>query len=119
MSDEEIREALGGQLCRCTGYVGIVARGPRRRGEEAEDEVTTRLFGERVERREDDRLLVGRGRYTDDFEPDAAHAAFVRSDYAHARIVDIDVGGALDVDGVLRRLHLRGPRRERSPSRCR
>src|SRR5262249_58869919 len=31
---------------------------------------------------------------------DAAHAAFVRSDYAHARIVDIDVAGALDVDGV-------------------
>lgn len=25
MSDEEIREALGGQLCRCTGYMGIVA----------------------------------------------------------------------------------------------
>jgi aerobic-type carbon monoxide dehydrogenase small subunit (CoxS/CutS family) len=24
MSDEELREALGGQLCRCTGYVGIV-----------------------------------------------------------------------------------------------
>jgi len=24
MSDEEIREAIGGQLCRCTGYVGIV-----------------------------------------------------------------------------------------------
>ena len=25
MTDEELREALGGQLCRCTGYVGIVA----------------------------------------------------------------------------------------------
>jgi carbon-monoxide dehydrogenase small subunit len=25
MSDEELREALGGQLCRCTGYVGILA----------------------------------------------------------------------------------------------
>jgi carbon-monoxide dehydrogenase small subunit len=25
MSDGELREALGGQLCRCTGYVGIVA----------------------------------------------------------------------------------------------
>ena len=62
--------------------------------------MTTRLFGERVERREDDRLLVGRGRYTDDFEPHAAHAAFIRSDYAHARITDIDVSGALDVDGV-------------------
>jgi aerobic carbon-monoxide dehydrogenase small subunit len=24
MTDEELREALGGQLCRCTGYVGIV-----------------------------------------------------------------------------------------------
>jgi carbon-monoxide dehydrogenase large subunit len=62
--------------------------------------VTTRLFGERVERREDQRLLVGAGRFTDDFAPDAAHAAFVRSEFAHARIVDIDVSGALDVDGV-------------------
>jgi carbon-monoxide dehydrogenase large subunit len=62
--------------------------------------LTTRLFGERVERREDERLLRGQGRYTDDFEPHAAHAAFVRSDYAHARILDIDVSGALDVDGV-------------------
>jgi carbon-monoxide dehydrogenase large subunit len=58
------------------------------------------MFGERVERREDQRLLIGEGRYTDDFEPHAAHAAFVRSQYGHARIVDIDVTGALDVDGV-------------------
>ncbi|HWM08446.1 MAG TPA: molybdopterin cofactor-binding domain-containing protein, partial [Solirubrobacteraceae bacterium] len=62
--------------------------------------MTTRMFGERVERREDDRLLLGEGRYTDDFELGAAHAAFVRSDHAHARIADIDVSGALDVDGV-------------------
>jgi aerobic carbon-monoxide dehydrogenase large subunit len=62
--------------------------------------MTTRLFGERVERREDKRLLVGEGRYTDDFEPHAAHAAFVRSHHAHARIADIDVSGALDVEGV-------------------
>jgi len=57
-------------------------------------------FGERVERREDGRLLTGNGRYTDDFEPHAAHAAFVRSDFAHARIADIDVSGALGIDGV-------------------
>ena len=62
--------------------------------------LTTRMFGERVERREDDRLLLGQGRYTDDFEPYAAHAAFVRSEHAHARIADIDVSGALEVDGV-------------------
>ncbi|MGH2819532.1 MAG: 2Fe-2S iron-sulfur cluster-binding protein, partial [Actinomycetota bacterium] len=24
MSDDEIRHAIGGQLCRCTGYAGIV-----------------------------------------------------------------------------------------------
>jgi carbon-monoxide dehydrogenase large subunit len=63
--------------------------------------VTTRLFGERVERREDERLLTGGGRFTDDFEHGAAQVAFVRSEHAHARIADIDVGGALDVDGVL------------------
>jgi aerobic carbon-monoxide dehydrogenase large subunit len=63
--------------------------------------VTTRAFGERVERREDERLLFGRGRFTDDLGHDAAEVAFVRSDHAHARIVDIDVTGALDVDGVL------------------
>jgi aerobic carbon-monoxide dehydrogenase small subunit len=34
MSDEEIRVALGGQLCRCTGYVGIV-RAVRAAAEEA------------------------------------------------------------------------------------
>jgi aerobic carbon-monoxide dehydrogenase large subunit len=63
--------------------------------------VTTRMFGERVERREDARLLTGRGRYTDDFGADAAQAAFVRSEHAHARVADIDVTGALGVAGVL------------------
>ena len=35
----------------------------------------------------------------------------MRSPHAHARILDIDVTGALDVDGPGRDLHLRGPRR--------
>src|SRR2546428_552801 len=48
------------------------------------------MFGERVPRREDGRFLTGRGRYTADFEPKAAHAAFVRSDFAHARILGVD-----------------------------
>jgi carbon-monoxide dehydrogenase small subunit len=25
MSDDELRHAIGGQLCRCTGYAGILA----------------------------------------------------------------------------------------------
>jgi len=63
--------------------------------------VTTRLFGEPVLRKEDARFLTGRGRYTADFEPGAAHAAFVRSDFAHARLLAVDASAALSVPVVL------------------
>ena len=63
--------------------------------------MTTRLFGEAVARREDPRLLRGEGRYVDDLGHDAYGVAFVRSPHAHARIVDIDVDAALDVDGLV------------------
>jgi aerobic carbon-monoxide dehydrogenase large subunit len=63
--------------------------------------VTTRWFGEKVVRREDQRLLTGAGRFLDDGGHGAYAAAFVRSTYAHARIVGIDVTEALAVDGVL------------------
>ena len=63
--------------------------------------MTTRMFGQRVRRNEDARLVAGRGRYVDDFEHDAVQLAFVRSERAHARIKDIDVSATLDIDGVL------------------
>ncbi|MGI5272843.1 aerobic carbon-monoxide dehydrogenase large subunit [Nonomuraea sp. CA-218870] len=63
--------------------------------------MTTRLFGEPVRRREDPRLLTGQGRYLDDLGSGAPAAAFVRSPHAHARIRDIDVTAALDVDGLI------------------
>nr|WP_211660602.1 aerobic carbon-monoxide dehydrogenase large subunit [Modestobacter muralis] len=59
------------------------------------------MFGEPVRRREDARLIVGQGRYLDDIGSGAYAAAFVRSPYAHARVVDIDVSGALEVEGLL------------------
>jgi CO/xanthine dehydrogenase Mo-binding subunit len=62
--------------------------------------MTTRAFGEPIARREDPRLVAGDGRYLDDLGQDALAAAFVRSPHAHARIVDIDVTGALDVRGL-------------------
>ncbi len=61
--------------------------------------MTTRWFGERVERREDERLLRGRGRYTDDFGG-ALEGCFVRSPHAHARILSIDTGAARELPGV-------------------
>jgi aerobic carbon-monoxide dehydrogenase large subunit len=59
------------------------------------------MFGAPVPRREDPRLVTGRGRYTDDLGPTALAAAFVRSPHAHARITGIDVTDALDVDGLV------------------
>ncbi|NBE97901.1 xanthine dehydrogenase family protein [Nonomuraea sp. KC401] len=63
--------------------------------------MTTRLFGEPVQRREDPRLLTGQGRYLDDLGRDALAVAFVRSPHAHARVRDIDVTPALDVPGLM------------------
>ncbi len=61
----------------------------------------TQVFGERVTRREDARLTTGRGRYLDDLGSGAVAAAFLRSPHAHARITDIDVTAALEVDGLV------------------
>jgi carbon-monoxide dehydrogenase large subunit len=59
-------------------------------------------FGQRVVRKEDARLLTGRGRYVADVRlPGMLHVAFVRSPYAHARIVAIDTSAAEALDGVV------------------
>ncbi|NYJ05599.1 aerobic carbon-monoxide dehydrogenase large subunit [Petropleomorpha daqingensis] len=63
--------------------------------------MTTRLFGEPVRRREDARLITGKGRYLDDIGSGALAAAFVRSPHAHARVIGIDVDEALDVEGLV------------------
>ena len=59
-------------------------------------------FGKPVLRKEDARLLSGGGAYSDDFNaPGQAHACFVRSPHAHARIGRIDAAAALAVPGVI------------------
>jgi aerobic carbon-monoxide dehydrogenase large subunit len=52
-------------------------------------------------RREDRRLVTGAGKFTADWDcPDQLHAAFLRADRAHARIVSIDVAAAQVAPGV-------------------
>ncbi len=61
-------------------------------------------FGEsRSQKRlEDDRLLTGKGRYSDDLEfPDAAWLVLVRSPHAHAKISAVDLSPCLKAEGVL------------------
>ena len=119
--EDEAREMVAGNLCRCTGYQNIVAAVLRAAEIAAGAAMTTKLFGTKVPRVEDQRLLRGRGRYVDDVlvGQRVLHAAVLRSPHAHARIVDIDVD---------RRARRRGRPRwsgptttspARWPSRCR
>lgn len=55
-----------------------------------------------MRRVEDQRLLTGQGRFTDDATfAGQAHAAFLRSPHAHARIGAIDTAAALSAPGVI------------------
>ena len=58
-------------------------------------------IGRPVRRKEDERLLTGNGRFSDDFSlPDQAYMAVVRSPYPHARIRRIETARALSMPGV-------------------
>lgn len=64
--------------------------------------MTNNYIGKPIKRREDNRFLTGRGKYTDDISlPGMLHAAFVRSPYAHARIVSVDKSAAINAAGVM------------------
>jgi carbon-monoxide dehydrogenase large subunit len=59
-------------------------------------------FGKPVLRKEDARLLVGGGCYSDDVNlPGQAYTCFVRSPHAHARIRRIDTAAARATPGVI------------------
>jgi carbon-monoxide dehydrogenase large subunit len=61
-----------------------------------------RFIGKPLPRKEDERLVTGKGRFTDDFNLDGqAYAAMVRSPHPHARIVAIEVAAAKAMPGVL------------------
>ena len=107
-SEEEIRLGLEGNLCRCTGYHNIVkavaacassmeAASSRSRAREERGPMTTvedrpaAEVGQARRRKEDQRLLTGRTRWTDNIQlPGMLHLAMVRSPFAHATITTID-----------------------------
>ena len=66
------------------------------------DETGYRFIGKPMPRKEDARLITGKGRFTDDFNLDGqVFAVMVRSSYPHARIVAIDAAAAKKMPGVL------------------
>jgi aerobic carbon-monoxide dehydrogenase large subunit len=66
------------------------------------DETGYRFIGKPLPRKEDERLITGRGRFTDDFNLDGqTYAVMVRSPHPHARIVAINSERAKAMPGVL------------------
>jgi carbon-monoxide dehydrogenase large subunit len=63
--------------------------------------ILPKLVGERIKRREDPRLIQGRGTYVDDIAlVGMQHIAFKRSDVAHGHIRSIDTSAAQAMEGV-------------------
>ena len=106
--EEEIRAALVGNACRCSGYASIV-RAIRRahaaegspRGVETGDTVSV---GREVPMIGSDARVTGREQYPHDLAPPdgCLHAATVRAPVACARITSIDFARALATPGVVR-----------------
>lgn len=109
-SEAEIKKAIRGNVCRCTGYKkiieGIALAGAILRGEASVDpaleEGEVYGVGARAFRTDVRDKVLGRGEYCDDLYLDGmAHASAVRSQYPRARVLDIDPSAALALPGVL------------------
>lgn len=63
---------------------------------------TNGMIGKAVKRVEDKRFITGKGRFTDDIIlPGQTYAAFVRSPYAHAKVLSVEMDAAKRMPGVV------------------
>ena len=113
-TDDDVRWAISGNLCRCTGYMNIVkaiqaagaATTAELRPHDHIEQPTTPPeiggIGHSPKRQEDARLIEGQGNFVDDVVlPGMLHMAILRSPSAHARINGIDSSAAEALDGVV------------------
>ena len=108
-TDADVREALGGNLCRCTGYTQIFeavkVAAALARGEhvpEPHDPAPGHtVLGSRQRKTDGHLKATGAAVYTDDLSfARMLHGKILRSPHAHARIVRIDTSRALALEGV-------------------
>ncbi len=112
---DEVKMALSGNLCRCTGYKKIIDAVIEFAKENSEENMSVPGDGDKQIATQKIKNTVGIGRpyieankkvrgmadYADDYQlKDALHVKFVRSIYPHARILKIDTEDASKIDGV-------------------
>ena len=107
---EEIKERLGGNICRCTGYQKIfdavelardVQNGRLPASALLEVDTEDAVIGKNVRRIDTPSKVSGRLKYAGDMlMPGMLHVQVLRSPHAHARIVSLDTSAAETMDGV-------------------
>jgi len=111
---DEIREAISGNLCRCTGYIKIIDAieayvkneskcgcGGNCSSEEKTPEKKKHLLGVGRPYIEANKKVTGTADYADDIKiKNALHCKFLRSTYPHAKILEIDTKAAAELKGV-------------------
>ena len=109
-TEADIKEAIKGNICRCTGYkkiieaidlVAQIKRGDKQVDKELEkgDKFGVGSNAFRIDVRE---KVLGYGEYVDDVEmEDMLHVSAVRTKYPRARMLDIDFSEALKLEGVV------------------